>query len=121
MESDIQPQAQEQKKLEIENRERKNVPIGGIILLVVLLIFLGFITFYFFADYSELGECAQTDDCAGYNVFYIKGEGYICGNSQIIEDSSIKTKILMFRYASKNAVEEMPEGCPCIQNKCEVE
>ncbi|MEK6817478.1 MAG: hypothetical protein AABX80_01625 [Nanoarchaeota archaeon] len=104
---------------EIEQPKRK-VSIANMIFLIILLIILGIAAYYFFGNTSELGECSLADECGRYNVFYINGQGYVCANNEIVGEGAIKTKLLMFRYASKKAIVDEPEGCSCVENQCEV-
>lgn len=101
--------------------EKKKISVGNIIILVVLLIVVGVIVSYLFQDESTLGQCDESSDCGRYNVFYIKGQGYVCANDQSIADTSIKTKMLLFKYASKKAIKDAPSGCLCSANRCEVD
>lgn len=91
-----------------------------LIVLIILLIAAVFVASYFFKDSSAVGKCNSDKDCGAYNVFYMKGSGYVCANSVSAQDNSIKTRVLLFRYASKKAVQEEPTGCSCIQNQCEM-
>lgn len=92
----------------------------NIIILVILLIALGVLIAYFLKDESVLGNCESSEDCGRYNVLYIKGEGYVCANNLEAGDSSIKTKVLMLKYACKKAVKNEPSDCSCTQNQCEI-
>lgn len=106
---------------EQEQPEKRKVSVSNIILLIILLAILGIATSYFLGDESELGKCSLANECGKYNVFYIKGQGYVCGNDQVIGEGGIKTKLLMFKYASKKAVTNEPTGCSCIESRCEFE
>lgn len=90
-----------------------------VIILIILIVAAGIIVSYFIRDSSVVGQCNTNDDCGAYNVFYMKGTGYVCANKIIVQDSSIKTRVLMFKYASKKATPEQPTACSCIQNQCE--
>ena len=103
---------------EIEQPQRK-VSIVNIIILIILLIILGIAGIYLLKDPSELGKCSSADECGRYNVFYIKGQGYVCANDQLIGEGAIKTKLLMFKYASKKAIVDEPVGCQCVEEQCE--
>ncbi len=104
-----------------EMPQKKKVSIGTIIIFVILLIILGVVGSYFLSDETQLGDCEDSEDCRIYNVFYIKGEGYVCVNDLKATDTSVKTKVLMLKYAGKNAVESEPAGCLCTAGKCEVD
>jgi len=104
----------------IPKSERKKISWPNIVVLVILLILLGIVGSYFLSDESKVGLCEQASDCGQYNVFYIKGEGYLCANNNVVEGGSIKTKVLMFKYATKKAIGSVPESCSCVQNTCEV-
>ena len=96
------------------------VSIGGVIILIILLAIMGIAVYYYSGDESKLGNCSLADDCGKYNVFYIQGQGYVCANNQVVGENTIKTKLLMFKYASKKAVATEPAGCSCIENQCEI-
>lgn len=101
-------------------QKKKKISIVNIIILVVLLIVLGIFISYYIQDESNLGQCQTQEDCGMYNVFYMKGQGYVCANDQTVAESSFKKQILMFKYASKKAIKDEPTGCLCTQNQCEV-
>ena len=103
---------------EIE-QPKKKVSIANMIFLIILLIILGIAAYYFFGNPSELGECSLADECGRYNVFYIKGQGYVCANNEVVGEGTIKTKLLMFKYASKKAIINEPAGCQCVEEQCE--
>ncbi len=101
-----------------ESKKRK-VSVLNIIILAVLLIIIGVAGYYFLGDESELGNCSSADECGKYNVFYITGQGYVCANDKIVGEGAIKTKLLMFKYASKKAILDEPAECSCIESQCE--
>jgi len=103
-----------------EKSERKKVSAMNIIILIILLALIGVAVLYYIGDASKLGQCSSKDDCGRYNVFYISGQGYVCANDQTAGESSIRTKILMFKYASKKATTNEPADCSCVENRCEV-
>ncbi len=117
MESDNLPEEQEIE----QNQKKRKISIGNIILLIILLAIIGMGAYYFSGDESELGTCSLADECGRYNVFYIKGQGYVCANDQVVGENTFKTKLLMFKYASKKAIADEPAGCSCIENQCEIE
>ena len=114
--SEIKPEKTEQNQ---EQKKRK-ISVGNIIVLIILLAILGVTAYYFLGDESELENCSLADECGKYNVFYIQGQGYVCANNQVVGEDTIKTKLLMFKYASKKAITTEPAGCSCIESKCEV-
>ena len=101
--------------------KKKKVSIFNLIFLVILLALIGIAVYYYFGDESELGNCSLADECGRYNVFYIKGQGYVCANDQVVGEDTIKTKLLMFKYASKKAIINEPTGCSCVESQCEIE
>ena len=100
--------------------KKRKISILNIIFLIILLAIIGITAYYFSGDESELGKCSLADECGRYNVFYIKGQGYVCANDQVVGENTIKTKLLMFKYASKKAIATEPEECSCIESQCEV-
>ena len=98
-------------------KKKKFIRLDTIILLILIIVAL-IIASYFLKSTKPIGNCESSEDCGMYNVFYMKGEGYVCANKAISQDGSIKTRVLMFRYASKNANSEKPNGCSCIENQC---
>src|SRR3989344_8554043 len=115
MESDNASETQE-----IEQPQKRKISIGNVIILIILLVIIGVAAYYYLGDESELGDCSLADECGRYNVFYVQGQGYVCANNQIVGESAIKTKLLMFKYASKKAVVGEPEGCSCVESQCEI-
>ncbi|MFB6246632.1 MAG: hypothetical protein ABEI74_03515 [Candidatus Pacearchaeota archaeon] len=104
----------------VSNKKRK-VSIVNVIVLILLLI-LGIIFFtYFLSDSKQIGKCQTQDQCGRYNVFYFKGDGYICANNEKMNQSSLKERVLTFKYASSYAVEKEPSGCSCTQSRCQIE
>ena len=136
MDDEIQPQtsAAEQpsdfarhsseSKLEKSERGRepkkRKISAMNIIILIILLALIGVAVLYYLGDASKLGQCSSKEECGRYNVFYISGQGYVCANDQTAGESSIRTKILMFKYASKKATTNEPADCSCVENRCEV-
>ena len=116
MESDNASETQE-----IEQPKKRKISIGNVIILIILLAIIGVAGYYYFGNESELGNCSLADECGRYNVFYIKGQGYVCANDQVVGENTIKTKLLMFKYASKKAITNEPAGCSCIESQCEIE
>ncbi|MBS3124583.1 hypothetical protein J4437_08215 [Candidatus Woesearchaeota archaeon] len=102
-----------------QNQKKRKVSAFNIIILVILLAIIGIAIFYFFGDESKLEACSLADECGRYNVFYISGQGYVCANDQAVGENTIKNKLLMFKYASKNAAANEPAECSCIENQCE--
>ncbi|MDP2673099.1 MAG: hypothetical protein Q8O84_04775 [Nanoarchaeota archaeon] len=102
-------------------QKKKKISIGNVIILIILLAILGVAAYYFLGDESELGNCSLADECGRYNVFYIKGQGYVCANDAVVGEDTIKTKLLMFKYASKKAIVDEPAGCSCVEEQCEIE
>ena len=100
--------------------KKRNISIFNIIILIILLALIGMAVYYFLGDESELGKCSLADECGRYNVFYIKGQGYVCANNEVVGEGTIKTKLLMFKYASKKAITNEPVDCSCVENQCEV-
>mgnify|MGYP001567959645 FL=1 len=105
----------------IEQPKKRKVSVFNIIILIIFLVILGIAIYYYSGNESELGKCSSADECGRYNVFYIQGQGYVCANDQVVGENTIKTKLLMFKYASKKAIANEPAGCSCIENQCEVE
>ena len=101
-----------------EEYRRKKISFGSILIFIILLLIFGVIISYFFTDESPLGKCNTIEDCSKYSVFYIKGNGYVCANNQLAVDDSLKTKAMMFKYASKNNVKYEPDYCMCVENIC---
>mgnify|MGYP001592967070 FL=1 len=102
-------------------REQKKIKIsiGSVIILIILLVLIGVAVYYFLGDESKLGNCSLADECGRYNVFYIQGQGYVCANDQVVGENTIKTKLLMFKYASKKAIITEPAECSCVESQCE--
>jgi len=113
--SEIKPEKTEQNQ---EQKKRK-ISVGNIIVLIILLAILGVTAYYFLGDESELENCSIADECGKYNVFYIQGQGYVCANNQVVGEDTIKTKLLLFKYASKKAITTEPAGCSCLESRCE--
>ncbi len=101
------------------SKPKRKISKVNIAILVILLILLGLFISVYVQNESQLGECQSKNDCGRYNVFYIKGNGYVCANDQVVGEKSIKSKILMFKYASNKAVVNEPSGCSCVENQCE--
>lgn len=106
--------------MEEEIRPQKKKFRFDLIVLIILIVASIFVASYFLRDSSVVGQCDSDKDCGAYNVFYMKGSGYVCTNSIAVHDNSIKTRVLLFKYASKKAVQEKPTGCSCINNQCEI-
>jgi len=104
----------------LESPQKRKVSAFSIIILIAFLIILGIAAYYFFGDYSELGKCSTAGECGRYNIFYISGQGFVCANDEAAGKNNLKTKLLMFRYASKNAAAGEPAGCSCVESQCEV-
>ena len=120
MESDSLPEAKlEEAGLDREQKKRK-ISIVNVIILIILLAIIGVAAYYYLEDESELGNCSLADECGKYNVFYIQGQGYVCANDQTVGEDTIKTKLLMFKYASKKAIVDEPVECSCVESRCEV-
>lgn len=102
-----------------EQPQKRKVSALNIIFLIILLAIIGIAIFYFSGDESELGDCSLADECGKYNIFYITGQGYVCANDQAVGENTIKNKLLMFKYASKNAVANEPAECSCVESQCE--
>lgn len=113
----MEPQDNVQTSQEIS---KKKIHWGNVAVLIILLVILGIISLYFLTDESVIRNCNAPEDCGIYDVFYVTGQGYICANSELISDNSIKTKAKMFKYASRNSIKEQPEECICEQNVCEM-
>ena len=103
----------------IEQPKKRKVSVFNIIILIIFLVILGIAIYYYSGNESELGKCSSADECGRYNVFYIQGQGYVCANDQLIGEGAIKTKLLMFKYASKKAIVDEPVGCQCVEEQCE--
>ena len=101
--------------------KKKKVSVFNIIILIILLIIIGIAIYFYSGDESELGKCSLADECGKYNVFYITGQGYVCANDQVVGEGAIKTKLLMFKYASKKAIIDEPAECFCVENRCEIQ
>ena len=99
---------------------KKKIPWGTIFILAILLILLGLFLAAYVQDESQLGVCEAEDECGRYNVFYIKGSGYVCASDAVMGQNSIKNRILMFKYASQKAIDAEPSGCSCVESQCEV-
>lgn len=104
----------------IEKPNKRKVSLFNIIFLIILLIIIGIAIYYSSGNESELGKCSSADECGKYDVFYITGQGYVCANNEVVGEGAIKTKLLMFKYASKKAVVGEPTECSCIENQCNV-
>lgn len=102
------------------SKPKKKIPWTNIIILIILLTLIGIFIGIYSQDENQLGICKSADDCGRYNVFYMKGSGYVCANDEVISSKTFKSKILMFRYASNKAVDQAPESCSCIEAQCEV-
>ena len=102
-----------------QEKPKRKVRVGGIIIFIILLIILGILISYFFANEKILGNCNKPEDCGKYKVLYIKGEGYICANN-LAESSSLKMKALVFKYANKNSNAIEPATCACENNQCKI-
>ncbi|MEK6844756.1 MAG: hypothetical protein AABX44_00715 [Nanoarchaeota archaeon] len=102
-----------------EQPKKRKIPVGSVIILIILLVIIGVAVYYFLGDESELGNCSLADECGRYNVFYIQGQGYVCANDQVVGENTIKTKLLMFKYASKKAIITEPAECSCVESQCE--
>jgi len=101
--------------------KRKKISTANIIVFFILLVILGIIALFFFSDESKVGNCTTADDCGIYNIFYISGDGYVCASKGMAESSSFKSKVLMFKYASKKAIESEPKNCLCSSAQCEID
>ncbi len=99
--------------------EKKKISITNVIFLALLLVILGIILAFLFMDHNVVGQCNDTNECGTYEVFYIQGQGFVCANDEIVTKGSFQTKMLMFKYASKKAINNEPSGCSCIENQCE--
>ncbi|MBI2004362.1 hypothetical protein HYS72_02765 [Candidatus Pacearchaeota archaeon] len=123
MDSEIQSQTPETEPSAGESSEeqpkKRKISMGNIIILIILLAIIGVAVYYYLGNESELGNCSSANECGRYNVFYISGEGYVCANDQTVGEGTIKTKLLMFKYASKKATTNEPADCSCIENQCE--
>lgn len=104
---------------EQEQPKKRKISIGSIVILIILLVIIGVAAYYFLGDESKLGNCTLADECGKYNVFYISGQGYVCANDQVVGENTIKTKLLMFKYASKKAIANESAGCSCVESQCE--
>ena len=105
---------------EIESNEKRKFPIFSVLFLIILVGGLLTIGVLLLKDENQIAQCDTENDCGRYNVNYLKGKGYICANDAIVADSSAKVKTMMFKYASRNAVEDEPSGCSCVNNLCEI-
>jgi len=115
MESDNLPETQT-----LEQPKKRKISIGNIIILIILLVIIGVAAYYYLGDESKLGNCSLADECGKYNVNYISGQGYVCANEQVVGENTIKTKLLMFKYASKKAIVNEPTECSCVESQCEL-
>ena len=120
-ETETTDEAKSEETEQIQEPKKRKISAGNVIILIILLAILGVATYYFLGDESELGNCSLADECGKYNVFYIQGQGYVCANDQVVGENTIKTKLLMFKYASKKAITNEPTGCACVESQCEIE
>src|SRR3989338_126257 len=102
-----------------EQPKKRKISAMNIIILIILLGLISVAVLYYLGDASKLGQCSSKEECGRYNVFYISGQGYVCANDQTAGESSIRTKILMFKYASKKATTNEPADCSCVESQCE--
>ncbi len=121
MPENISEPSEQQISGQMTRLKKRKVSLFNIIFLIILLTLIGISALYYSGDESKLNPCTLADECKRYNIFYITGQGYVCANEQIVGNSGIKEKILMFKYASKKAVTNEPAGCLCLENSCEIE
>ena len=114
-----EPKGSETVQPPIEKPKKRKISAMNIIILIILLALIGVAVLYYLGDASKLGQCSSKEECGRYNVFYISGQGYVCANDQTAGESSIRTKILMFKYASKKATTNEPTDCSCVESQCE--
>ncbi len=121
MPENISEPSEQQISGQMTGPKKRKVSLFNIIILIMLLIIIGIAIYYYSGNESALGNCSLADECGRYNIFYITGQGYVCANNEVVEEGKIKTKLLMFKYASKKAVTNEPAGCLCLENSCEIE
>lgn len=101
--------------------KKKKVSVVNIVILVALLALGLLFLIYFLGDDGKVGQCETKDQCGRYNVFYFKGDGYVCANNNEMNETSLKDRVLLFKYSSSYASKEKPTGCSCTENRCQME
>lgn len=106
--------------MESLNSASKKTPWGKIIIFALLILAIAHLALFYSKDESKVASCQAESECGAYEIFYFTGKGFVCVNDDEAKSSSIKSKVLMFKYASKNSVPQAPSGCECVNSLCEI-